>query len=163
MVFITYSCKPKLATERQKESAIHNERFETSIIPKLNSFENLKNFYVKNNDTIIKFNDNIPRHIVIEFNQLKKVIGRNNIKSVSINKDRINIEFKVNNNTNGLYLSHNLIWTLNGQQINTLHTEREYQYIHQKDTILSNSCIYRIGLLDHNFPGKYYGPMYMRL
>nr|MBP8193543.1 hypothetical protein [Chitinophagales bacterium] len=146
------SCKNDSPTEFEKDKAIMQEEFNLAIISKVYQYKKLKDYIQEKSDTLINQNDNIPVHIKFE---IKNLLKKLNVESYKINPERISIEVKISDNKKGLYLSHNLIWLLKSSKP---FIQRDYNFMNQKDTILNNSCVYTIGLLDHNEPNKIYGP-----
>lgn len=161
IVLAICSCKQKPASKFEKQVIIKEEVFDTNIISKLPKYVKLERYIDEKSDTIIYQNKNIPTHIKEELQNLIKLIGKESIKSYGINDDEISIEVKISENIKGLYFSHNLIWIRNSTTKPNI--VRNYKFIQQKDTIINNSCVYTIELLDHNKPNKIYGPPMVRM
>ncbi len=179
IVLFLISCIPTPATEQQKKDAMRNAKFDQSIIKHLSKYEHLKTFLENNCDAIIKYRycrnkatllrgkgqldsnyladdncynffqgnnyfdiTNVPDNLKVELDSLFHTFNSNEINSFRICKDKkITIEVRSEGGESGLYISHNLMWNTR--------IERDYTYSDNKDTLLNNMCIYRIGLIEH--------------
>lgn len=171
---------PTPATDQQKKDKMNGACFDQNIIKNIDRYEGLKIFLEKNIDTIIKFRyskntatlirgqgqpdsnylvddncycffqgnssydiTNVPENLRKKLDSLFHSFNEKEIESFGVCKDmKISIKVRSEGGENGLYISHNLIW-------NTV-IERDYAYDDNKDTLLDNKCIYRIGLTEHH-------------
>ena len=175
---IITSCVPKPATKEQKTAALQNSTFDKINIKKLPQYEELKNFLELNADTIISYRDtknevtlvrgqglpdstylqkedcynffqgnerfnitNVPDFLKEPLYKIFHSIGDSNIASFTVCKDKIiNIEISSNGVGNRLFISHNFIWNSK--------SGKDYKYENNKDSLLNDNCIYRIGLIE---------------
>jgi hypothetical protein len=176
LILTLHSCVPTPATEQQKRAAMNNAHFDPNVIKNIDKYEILRAFLEQNIDTIIKFRYSknvavlvggeghpdsnyladdkcyvnnrydtakVPDHLKIQLSGLFQSFDDKDIITYEICKDkRIRILVKVEEGENGLFISHDLLW-------NTI-IERDYYYKDNKDTLLNNKCIYRIGLTEHH-------------
>ena len=169
---------PKPATDEQKKQLMKNVKFDQSIIANLSHYDNLKDFLLFYGDTIIAYRDsknyviqvygggkmdtvlekqdcynffqgdpslitNVPNFLKHNLDSIYRAIGDGNIKSFAVCKDKkVTIEVRSEGGENGLYTSHNLMWNTK--------IERDYAYSDNKDTLLNENWIYRIGMTEHH-------------
>ena len=177
-VIIT-SCAPRPASEEEKDKALKNAKFDREIIKMISVYERLKNFLEENAESMIAYRDsknevtyirgqglpdstyfqkedcysffegnknynitNVPGNIKQQLKDIFSSIGKEKINSFTVCLDKkITIEAAVERIENGIFISHDLIWNSK--------SEKDYRYSLNKDTILNEKCIYRIGLTEN--------------
>lgn len=167
---------PTFATREQRKQAMHNARFDQTIISDIYRYNDLKNFLHSYSDTIISYRDSrnymdtydgnktetvlqrqdcysfsegnssdditdIPDFLKPKLDSILSTLGDTAVRSFKVCKDKkINIDVRLKECGNGLYIFHNLIWNSK--------IERDYSYIDSKDTLINRDCVYRIGLIE---------------
>lgn len=168
-------CGPVPVTEKQMKAAMNKVDFDQRIISDLSRYEKLRAFLETHKDTIINYrysknkvllrrpgnkdsaylsdddcyvffegNDhvnisNVPRYLKKELHSLFHSFSEKEIQSFEVCKDnQVSIEVRSEDREERMHISHNLLWNTK--------IERDWQYDMNKDTMLNNGCIYRIGL-----------------
>jgi hypothetical protein len=87
--------------------------------------------------------NSVPNFLKNRLDSLWKIVGQDVKFSICIDK-KIKIVVKNEKIAEGLFISHEFIWN-----ISTKREKNKIEYSAQKDSILTNDCIYRIGLTEH--------------
>ncbi|WPP49648.1 hypothetical protein [Catalinimonas niigatensis] len=169
----------RYATEQELNDAINNSDFDDKISRELDSYETLKDLLTAHLDTLLDyrnsnniviqmgansqvvdtvleyeachsfFNGNsdydinsVPKFLQKPINRAWSQIGDRTSFTICKNKE-IRIVAKTDALGNGLYISHELMW-------NQANDKNWRRYLLQKDTSLTEDCIYRLGLTEHH-------------
>ena len=169
--------EPKYATEQELHEAIDNSKFDGKIIQDLDNYETFKDSLFAHLDTLIDYRNSnniviqigansqivdtlienedchtffdgnskydinsVPEILQQQINRAWGRIGFESSFTICKNKE-IRIVAKTDALGNGLYISHEFIW-------NQANDRNWARYNLHRDTILTENCIYRLGLTD---------------
>jgi|AntAceMinimDraft_17_1070374.scaffolds.fasta_scaffold07896_1 hypothetical protein len=178
ILFTSCRFEPNRATKEKIQEKISQADFQIELINDIERFKILKDFLYKNVDSLISFRNSrniviqvsgnsktdtllqkqecytyfrgnsqydlnsVPDFLKNRLDSIWKLVGQD--VEFSICKDKkIKIVVKNEKVAEGLYISHEFIWN-----ISTEREKNKIEYSAQKDSILTNDCIYRIGLTE---------------
>ena len=156
---------PDFATDEQRQETIQNASFDRVFLLNIDGYNYFKTFLEKHLDTIIQFRQrlngenphdnccsffqgnprydisNVPDFLKKDIDSIFHHVVADRIESFQLCKDReIKMTVRREGGENGLSISHVLIWNSK--------MEKDNAYIANKDTLISENCIYRLGMTE---------------
>ncbi|SFM61939.1 hypothetical protein SAMN05428949_0196 [Chitinophaga sp. YR627] len=169
---------PSFATEKEKHTAMHAAVFDKQVIAGMSRYNDLRDFLLRYADTIVAYRNarnyvietdgktmdtvlqssecytffqgnpnydiaNVPDFLKLKLDSLYHDLGEGNVLSFGICESKqLYIQVKNEKAGDGLYISHELLWNYT--------MGRDYKYDNNRDSLIGDNCIYRLGLREEH-------------